>query len=80
MLLGARVVADVYYLMQPQVPQRVPEQVASDKIIVSHVPALAHLCHDDDVFACHVSDARPNKAWGDVHRPCVPESLWIYPM
>jgi len=66
--------------MQPQVPQRVPEQVASDKIVVSHVPALAHLCHDDDVFACHVSDASTNKAWGDVHRPCVPESLWIYPM
>jgi len=53
--------------------------VAQDKIVVSYVPALTHICHDDDVFACHVSDARPDRAW-DVFGPHGPETLQLHPM
>ena len=74
MLRGTRVVAYVYYRMQPQIPQRLHCQMARGEIIVPHVSARAYSREDDDVFTRHVSDAGTNRA-RDVHRPHGPEAL-----
>ena len=49
------------------------------EIIVPHVPPHTRGRQDDDVFACHVSDAGHDRAWY-VPRPHGTESLQLHPM
>ena len=62
MLRGTRVVAYVYYRMQPQIPQRLHCQMARGEIILPHVSARANRRNDDNRFTRHVSDAGHDRA------------------